>query len=48
VIFSLVVLGVGISVVITYVRHGRFMRRKRAAELAAGTAPAQAPHDDAQ
>jgi len=44
VIFSLVVLGVVISVVTMYVRHERFMRRKRAAELTSG-AP-QAPNGD--
>lgn len=37
--FALVVIAVAISVVVGYVRHERFMRRKRAAELAAGATP---------
>jgi hypothetical protein len=37
--FTLVVIAVAISVVTGYVRHSRFMRRKRAAELAAGAPP---------
>lgn len=37
--FTLVVIAVAISVVTGYVRHSRFMRRKRAAELAAGPPP---------
>ena len=41
--FTLVVIAVAISVVVGYVRHERFMRRKRAAELAAGPAP---EHDE--
>jgi hypothetical protein len=36
VIFSLVVIGVAVMVTTMYVRHERFMRRKRAAELASG------------
>jgi hypothetical protein len=39
--FSLVVIAVAISVVTMYVRHTRFMRRKRMAELAAGEPPTQ-------
>jgi hypothetical protein len=37
--FSLVVIAVAISVITMYVRHDRFMRRKRRAELAEGTRP---------
>jgi|GEM_PF-6979932 len=41
--FTWVVIAVAISVVVGYVRHERFMRRKRAAELAAGSA---SEHDE--
>ena len=37
--FSLVVIAIAISVVTMYVRHERFMRRKRLAERAGGEPP---------
>jgi hypothetical protein len=37
--FTLVVIAVAVSVIVGYVRHSRFMQRKRLAERAGGEPP---------